>query len=125
VIYLEGKIADQDLEVAARDFARASKLGNVSAAANLAGMILSGKGTRPDADVERAFDQLEQECSRGGRQKYYFLVGWAYETGRGRPRERGRALDYYRQGCERGKQAACEGVARLESWTATVAPVAR
>ena len=124
-IYLEGTIVDQDLEVAAKDFARASKLGNVTAAANLAGMILTGKGTRPDADVQRAFDQLEQECSRGGHTKSFFLVGRAYETGQGRPLERGRALEYYRQGCARGNQASCEGVSRLESWTATAAPIAR
>jgi TPR repeat protein len=121
-MHRDGTDVGQDLPQAAREFNKAARLGNVAGAANLAALVLDGRATRPDGDVRFALELLEAECRRGpraahdglGQGQIAALVGRAYESGRGVPADPGRALEFYRQGCDQGDPTACGALARLQ-----------
>ncbi len=113
LILLEGKVTPQNREAAAHYFARASALGDLRGSENVAWQFLTlGQSESADA-VSRAFDHLEQSHheSEGGRASS--LLGFAHEVGRGRPLDKARALDLYREGCSRGDLDSAKGMARL------------
>ncbi|MFN0057530.1 MAG: RnfABCDGE type electron transport complex subunit D [Planctomycetota bacterium] len=112
LICMEGKIVKQNRGTAARYFAKACELGNINGCANVAIQYLFLHERRSDADVARAFDQLEAECNRVSNWGICFLVGVAYETGRGRPLDPRRAIELYeRSGLE--NLYAVKGLARI------------
>src|SRR5688572_2913569 len=113
MVYLEGQFVEQDYESALKYFARSCKMGNLAGAANVATLYLRSPGASPSTVVDMAFDQLEAACSAGAEGAVLFLVGSAYESGRGRPRDPQRALAFYNQGCERGSSDSCSSVVRL------------
>lgn len=110
VIYIEGKLIEKDPARAARCFARASNLGDVAGSANLATMFLGAEGAKTTRDVAHAFELLERACAQETNAAFYYLVGRAYDTGRGRPLDKARAKDLFRQGCARGNADACNAL---------------
>ncbi len=65
--------------------------------------------------MARALGHLEQECGRSTEGRSCFLLGTAYEFGRGRPLDRARALALYETGCARGNFEACKALARVRT----------
>ncbi len=112
-IYLEGKIVPKDRMTAVRYYAQASKLGSIAGSANLAKQFLSVPESSEPKVVAQAFDQLEDACQKGADAAVYYLVGFAYETGRGRPTNHARAIAFLEQGCSRGSQDSCSALTRI------------
>ncbi len=112
-MYMQGALFPRDRVAAAHYFARACELGSREGCQNLAIQFLFLREARSDADVAHALQRLEQEApdSPDGRSAY--LIGFAYETGRGRAVDPSRAGSFYVQGCKRGNPDACKGLARL------------
>lgn len=113
VIYMEGKIAPKNRAAAAHYFAAACQAGNADGCANLATQFLFLREARSDKDVARALNRLERECGKGTDGRSCYLVGFAHETGRGRPVDAERARELYDEGCRRGDLDACKSFARI------------
>ncbi len=112
VIYMEGKIVEQNRAAAGHYFAVACQAGNADGCANLATQFLFLREAKSDKDVARALKRLERECGETADGRACYLIGFAYESGRGRPRDEARALQLYASGCEQGNVDACKGLAR-------------
>lgn len=112
VIASEGKVTPADPKSAAHWFAMALAHGDADAAANIAVLFLFRRMRANDQDVARAFDLLEQRSYGGDLGVGTFLVGFAYETGQGRPQDRARALACYRRNWQQNLYSA-KGLARL------------
>jgi hypothetical protein len=112
LICMEGKLVKQNRPLAAHYFAKAAKLHDESGCVNVALQFLCLHERLSDADVESAFDQLESDCASVRRSRSCWIVGLAYETGRGRRFDGTRAIQAYEQsGIE--NLAACKGLARI------------
>jgi TPR repeat protein len=98
--------------LAARHFAKASELGDIHGSMNVAVQFLFLRGLRSEQDVARALDHLERACGTHPDANICFLVGYAYETGRGRPLDPARAVTYYER-CGVMNTFAARGLARL------------
>ena len=112
LICIEGRLIERNNATAARYFARASELGSLAGAANVAMQYLFLDERRSDADVARALAQLEQACAAGGGDLACFLLGVAHETGRGRPLDLERAALLVGR-CSPGNLYAARGLARV------------
>ena len=97
---------------AAENFAQACERGSIQGCANVVIQYLFLNERRSDADVQYALDQLEQQCESEGDWGVCFLVGNAYEQGRGRPWDKRRAMELYMR-CGRGNAYGCKGLARI------------
>jgi hypothetical protein len=113
VLYMEGKVAKSDHGAAAHYFARACEAGDAAGCANLATQFLFLHEARSDEDVARAFQHLERSCTAGTDARPCYLLGYAYETGSGRPSDLSRAVALYTEACRRGSLDACKGIVRL------------
>jgi TPR repeat protein len=113
MVYLEGKHADQNREEAIRCFAKASKMGSLAGSANVVTLFLQAPNAPSSPIVDGALDQLEQACRSDADAAVYYLVGQAYESGRGRPLDPQRAITFYNQGCEHGSNESCRSIVRL------------
>jgi hypothetical protein len=118
VLYREGELLERDLQAATQHFARACELGSGPGCANLFEQFLAQGNGQPADFVLRALDVVEQGCGQVAVGRPCFLLGRAFETGRGRPRDLGRALALYREACAKGLADACEAVPRLEALVA-------
>lgn len=112
LICMEGKIVRENHAAAAKHFARACELGNVDGCANTVIQFLFLKEWKSDADVDHALDLLEAVCDAEPGVGACFLVGKAYETGRGRPRDLARAIALYER-CGKDDLYAAKGLARI------------
>ena len=116
VIYAEGKLVAADPVKAAYFFAQACEFGNSDGCANLAiHYLLLGHDVK-SADVSRALDSLEQSCSEltNTNGSYDYLVGYAYDVGRGRPEDKTKARQYYEKGAALGDLDAVKNLARMQ-----------
>ncbi len=114
-IYLEGKIVPKDQLTAVRYYAQATKLGSIAGAANLANQYLRVPNSSEPKVVVQAFDILENACNADADGAIFYLVGRAYEQGRGRPMNKSRAIALQTQGCSRGYADSCEALARIRA----------
>ena len=112
LICAEGRIVPQNRAAAARYFERACELGSLEGCANVAIQYLFLFERRSDDTVSRALERLEQECERAPDWGACYLVGAAYETGRGRPKDPGRAIALYER-CGPQNLYAVKGLARI------------
>lgn len=110
LICMEGKIAKQSDARAANFFAQACERGDLNGCRNVAVQFLFRGGARSEADAARALDHLERTCLAGTDKLSCFLVGAAYETGRGRPLNPFRAIFCYERA---GNLYAGRGLARI------------
>lgn len=111
--YLEGKLVGRDTLLAVRCFARASALGSLAGAKNLVTQFLGANSTQTPKSVAQALDQLERVADARADGLACFLVGYAYESGHGRPRDLWRAYDLYADGCRLGDEQCCSAMRRL------------
>jgi hypothetical protein len=112
VIYMEGKLAEQNRAAAGHYFAVACQAGNADGCANLATQFLFLHEAKSDKDVVRALKRLERECGETSDGRACYLMGYAYENGMGRPRDEARARQLYADGCRRGNLDACKALVR-------------
>jgi TPR repeat protein len=113
VLYLEGKAVEEDHGAAAHWFSLACAGGDLEGCANVANQFLFLREARSDEDVARALARLEQAASAGASAKACYLVGFAYETGRGRPQDLERARRCYEEACRLGHPEACKALERM------------
>jgi len=113
MLYLEGDVIEKNRAAAAHYFATACELGDYGGCANVATQFLFLREARSDRDVALALDSLERSCGRIPDGHGCFLVGMAFESGRGRPVDLERARALYRQGWELGDLDAGRSLARL------------
>ncbi|MCE9596169.1 MAG: hypothetical protein K8S98_18420 [Planctomycetes bacterium] len=113
VLYMEGKLGENNRMAAATYFAKACELGNADGCANLATQFFLMKEGRSKEDVERAIQQLEQSCGAGGDGRGCYLIGFAQELGRGLRPNKPRAAAFYVQGCLHGNVDCAIGLARI------------
>jgi len=115
LICMEGKVpgVEQSNARAAKYFAEGCALRDGSACANVAVQFLFLRQWRSDEDVQRALALLEHDCNRDGPGSLScYLIGFAHETGRGRPLDIGRAAEFYRR-AGWANIPAIKGLARL------------
>ena len=116
VIYAEGKYVAADPARAAYFFNRACQFGNPDGCANLAIQYLVFGHDETGANISKALDDLEQNC-RGQsdpKGRYCYLVGFAYDSGRGRPQDRVIAREFYQEAATLGDLDACTNLARMQ-----------
>jgi len=127
LIYNAGGLVPKDPAAAARCFGNACELGSSVGCTNLATQFLVLKTVEETPAVRKALAKLEAECTgeappepegspptAAAGSKAYYLVGLAYESGRGRPQDRVAAKMIYTKGCLAGNQDACMAVTRLK-----------
>lgn len=118
-MYLDGKLLTKDPLLAARCFSQASKLGSVAGSANLVTQFMSQPNPKAVKSVTMAFEHLEQECNKGDGKNdgvggaIFHLLGTAYEQGKGRPMDKKRAVEYYKNGCALGDKPSCEALTKM------------
>jgi TPR repeat protein len=112
LICFEGKLVEPNHPRAAEFFAKASDLGDPNGAQNVVSQYLYYDERLSDAVVERAMARLEPLCASGFDGPACWLLGRAHETGRGRPLDKRRALEFYMR-CPAGNPYAAKGIARI------------
>ncbi len=113
LLHAEGTLAEPDPAQAAAAFAEATRLGHTGGAQNLAFQYLYEGQTLSEKDALAALDLLEHSASRDGHSAY--LMGFAYEHGRGRTADKVRAVELYERGCENGSIDACKNAGRMHT----------
>lgn len=112
LICMEGTIVEQKRGRAASYFEQACELGNIHGCANVVMQYLFYNERLSDEAVVNALERLEQDCEADGDWGSCFLIGLAYERGRGRPRDWDRAVALY-QRCGLDNIFAAKGLARI------------
>jgi hypothetical protein len=114
LIYVQGTLAKKDPAAAIRYFTLACDCGYEGGCENAAIQILFFNAPAPPADAARVFDHLEMESLRGTNGLSYYLVGCAFDTGRGRALDKTQARAFYAKGAALGDLGACKNLARME-----------
>jgi hypothetical protein len=115
-LYLEGKAVKEDHAAAAHWFAVSCQGGDLEGCANLASQFLFLREARSDEDVARALGSLERVAvtkTSSASARACYLVGFAYESGRGRPQDAAKARRCYDEACRLGHPDACKALARM------------
>lgn len=112
LICMEGKIIEQNRSLAAHYFAEGCARQDESGCVNVALQFIVFGEARSHEDVAVAFDSLEQDCLSGGDSRSCFLAGYGYESGRGRPQDRQRAIELYERAGQDNLYAV-KGLARI------------
>jgi len=94
------------------NFDKACELGSMEGCANVAIQYLFLRQRLSDEDVTVALERLEESCDAMVGSPSCYLLGSAYETGRGRPQDPQRALDLYER-CGLDNLYAVKGLARI------------
>lgn len=112
LICYEGKLVDPNHPRAAEFFAKAAELGDPNGALNVVSQYLYDDERLSDEILARCFNRLETLCATGFQGPACWLLGRAHETGRGRPLDKRRALQFY-MACPAGNPYAAKGIARI------------
>jgi TPR repeat protein len=113
-IYAEGKFVPADPVKAAHYFEKACELGNTDGCANLAIEYFRTNVADAQVDIGRALSTLEQVGIASNDGRICYLVGFAYDTGRGRPLDKAKARQFYEKGATLGELAAWKNLARMQ-----------
>jgi TPR repeat protein len=111
LMYVEGKLIKPDAKAATRCFAQGARLGSALASLNLVTQHIFLGAAVDMNDLLLALRHLEDDCATSTTGQSCFVLGAAWETGRGRPQDLAKAREYYQQACTRGYPEACK---RLE-----------
>ena len=112
LICMEGRIVRENHGTAARYFATACERGDPNGCRNVGIQYLFLRERRSDEDVARALQHLESAAGLGQDSLAAYLIGCAYEQGRGRPKNPAKAFGFFvRAGLE--DLYAAKGMARL------------
>jgi len=86
-------------------------LGNPDGCANV--VIMAFRHNQTNApDLDRALTTLEQSATGTNNGRICYLLGYAWDSGHGRPVDKVRARWYFEQGAALGDVAACKTLAR-------------
>jgi len=113
-IYAEGRFVPPDPARAAHYFEKASEFGNLEGCANLAIEYFRTNLGGVQVDIGRALSTLEQASATAQDGRIDNLVGFACETGRGRPLDQAKARQFFEKGAALGEVAACKNLARMQ-----------
>lgn len=102
----------QNRQAAAQSFSQACDAGDVSGCENVVTQFLFLGEMHSEEAVRRALQSLEASCAAGGNSKACFLLGTAFEMGRGPQRDLARAAQYFEQ-CGAQNVFACKALARI------------
>jgi TPR repeat protein len=102
----------QNRQAAAQSFSQACDAGDISGCENVVMQFLFLREMHSEDGVRRAFQSLEASCAAGGNSKACYLLGTAFELGRGPQRDLARAAHYFQQ-CGTQDLFACKALARL------------
>lgn len=105
-LYLSGQLVPQNHGAAANLFANACALGNPEACVNVARLFLDHGKAVSDEAVTAAFAHLGQRAAEDG--EACLLLGRAYESGNGLPKNPVRALQLFKRGCSLGNEECCK-----------------
>jgi len=112
-IYMEGELAPYDEAAAAHYFARACELEEDEGCRNVARLALFVGRGKSRRIVEQSFTHLEELSRTKEDAASAYLLGFAYETGRVRPKNLDRAFRLYELGATRGNPNAFMGLVRV------------
>jgi TPR repeat protein len=112
LICVQGKIVNENHGTAAKHFAKACEMKDMAGCVNVAIQYLFIREYVDDESVQQALDLLEGDCEANGSTHGCYLLGVAYENGRGRPMDKERALALY-QRCGPTNAYAAKGIARI------------
>jgi len=111
-IYAAGKFVPADPARAAHYYDKACELGNSDGCANV--VITAFRQNLTGApDLDRALSTLEQSAAGTNNGRICYLLGYAWDSGHGRPVDKARARQYYEQGAALGDVAAGKILARM------------
>ena len=113
LVYAEGKIIPADPAKAAHFFDKACGFGNADGCANLAVEYLFTKAMDIGGDINGALNRLEQTCPQTTNGRICFIVGYAFETGKGRVVDKSKARELYVRGAILGDLEACKRAGRM------------
>jgi TPR repeat protein len=114
LIYTEGKLAPKNPAAALRLFTKACECGFEGGCENAGIQVLFDGAPASAAEAAQIVDHLEKESLRGTNGLSSYLVGYAYETGRGRTRDKRIARACYAQAAALGDLGACKNLAQME-----------
>jgi hypothetical protein len=115
LFYMDGKLVDRDPKSAAGCFLNACHAGDLVGSANLASQYFQTHVAFTEEDLALAIDRLEKECESRPNGQYAYLVGLAYEKGKGRTADPARATELFQTACKLGNMDACKAVMRLNA----------
>lgn len=111
--FLAGRVVERNEALATQFFAEACQAGHLRGCANLAEQFLAVEGAQPGELVRHALDRLEQACGGGNVGRPCYLIGLAYEQGRGRPWGAARAAECYARSASLGNVDGALALVRL------------
>jgi TPR repeat protein len=113
-IYAEGKFVPTNSAEAIHYFLRGCEHGNPDACTHLAIEYLFSERLETQAGMEQALATLEQTCLQSTNGLPSFLVGYAYDVGRGHPVDKAKARKFYGQAAALGDLNAYKNLARMQ-----------
>jgi len=112
-IYAAGKFVPADPARAAHYYEKSCELGNPDGCANVVIVNFRNHQTDTTPDLDRALTTLEQSTTATNNGRICYLLGYAWDAGRGRALDQARARQYYEQGAALGDVAAGKTLARM------------
>jgi uncharacterized protein len=113
-IYAEGKFVPANPAMAARYFEKACEFGNPEGCANLAIEYFRTNLAGAQVDIGPALSMLEQSDAASTNGRICNIVGFACETGRGRPMDKVKARQFYERAAALGEPVAWKNLARMQ-----------
>ena len=113
-IYAEGKFVPTNSAKAIYYFRRGCEHGNPDACTHLAVEYLFSDRLETQAGAEQALATLEKTCLQSTNGSLFFLVGYAYDVGRGHPVDKAKARKFYEQAAALGDLNAYKNLARMQ-----------
>lgn len=102
IVYVEGKIVDQSGATAAEYFNRGCELGGMGGCCNLVNLYVQFN-VGDSEQVHQALNRLERAVTDEDLEgRNSFFVALAYDHGRGKPRDKHKALAYYQKSSAAG-----------------------
>lgn len=112
-LYLAGELVPRDEQRATQLFAESSAAGHLRGSANLVAQFLAVENAQPGPLIQRALDRVEAACDADRFGRPCYLIGFAYEHGRGRPWGRARAIECYTRAIAHGNLDGAKALARM------------
>jgi TPR repeat protein len=114
LIYGEGKLVPADPAKAAFNFKKACEYGDMDGCVNFAvGYFRRNRAGAPE-EIQRALSTLEQSGAASTNGKVCYILGFAYDTGRGRPLNNVKARQLLEKGAALGESAAWPYLAYMQ-----------
>jgi TPR repeat protein len=113
-IYSEGKLVPADHAKAAFYFKKACELGDVAGGVKFAIDYFRTNPQGAQKDIDRVLSVLEQSGAASTDGRVCYILGFAYNIGRGRPLDKAKARQFFEKGAVLGESAAWHNLALME-----------